>query len=496
MMIKKPALFWIFWLILACITLLLMHAPLIAVEEKEYRVEYTIWTYMGYTASNGTKVYIGSWEDEVKCKINELEIGPVSHRLDIKSGTEAAPVITKELYHVLIYLIADEEVYFLNLSHFKYESYTLLDYLSNTPLKPEPIYTTARNLMYMPFWENEFYGEECYAEKDMLSLLVEKYYQLTGRESGVVDAYINVTSLLMIYTGHQFLSVVHKWNIVKLKIHYRNLTVVEAYLEGRPHHIEKIKLKVIPPTAIVFAGIACKILFPLSIILLLIGLYVRSTRSIIRIHLRKVAVTMSLILLLLAFTLRLGEHNTYMLYIGFYDLTVNGEPWPGRVEGDTLVIDNIGNETLRAPLIFYRVSDRISYTYVFLTLEVDGERERLYRTAYPWENVGYNCLLISKVGVPLKAENATVRLRVKALTIGYQEDRVYDILTFRRNGNIVRIKPSPMLIVYYERPPLNEINLLLAAMGAGILVYSIKSPVNKKYTDKTNLTSTNNSTAN
>jgi len=33
-------------------------------------------------------------------------------------------------------------------------------------------------------------------------------------------------------------------------------------------------------------------------------------------------------------------------------------------------------------------------------------------------------------------------------------------------------------------------------MGAGILVYSIKSPVNKKYTDKTNLTRTNNSTPN
>lgn len=473
---KKPLLFWIFWVSLTCTTVFLIFSPSLVALEEDYRIKYTIWMRMHYRASNGSDVPIIPWNGTVKCEIDGTLYSShgIFYSLDIENGAGTAPVILRALHYILAYIdINGSPIHVLNLSAITHSMDALIDNLSAIPFKPEPIYTVARSLKDVRFWELKLYKASSSSNEDLAGLLVRKYYEITGEESGIVNAYINVTSPLIIYTGHQLVLYVHKWTMAKLKIYYENLTVAKVHLEATPYHFETIKLKVIPPAVIAYSSISGRILLPASIIVLLIGLCLRETRKVVRRHLREIAAILGLILLVLSFTLRLGAHNICITYAGLYNLAVNGEPWPGHVEDDALILEE-REGTLQASIEFYQVSDEVLYVHALLTLEADEEYEELYRTNHPWEYGAFTHIYIPGVSIPLKTGNATIRLRVKIPGIGGYYEREYRILTLSYSGGGVRINVKPAIVVGYRRPMFNEVNILLAVAGTGLVLISVR----------------------
>jgi len=370
-------------------------------------------------------------------------------------------------------LVNGTPIYVHNLATISHSINKITEFFEEMPFKPEPTYSIAYYLDRSLFHENIFFTEAGSLSENIGELLLNAYYNITGEESGVFDAYLNVTTPLIIYTGCQTIFTVHKWTMLKLKIYYENLTIHKTYLKAYPYHTERIKLKTIPLSLIRYANTAYRILLPISILMLLIGLIAKKTRNVIKRYFRIILAIFGIALLLAAITLRIGPSNVGIVYIGLENLIVNGEPWPGQVHNNVLLL-NKAEGVVKPTLLICHASSDVTYMYIYLATWIEGEGgEEIYRTYHPWSSKSAFSYIINRAEIPLEHRNACIELRAIVPKYGTVEDIQTKILSINYTGDVVEIKLNPQLIVDYEGPMLNEINVLLAIAGTGIFIATI-----------------------
>ena len=433
-------------------------------SDEEVQVEYCLCLDLGYISNNGSMKYMVVSDGEADYKVNGTiyTIGICGYMIYVVR--EQPVFIGLRCFAPLYVLVDNRSIFVRNLAEIPCARNLLGYYFSGLLFKPEPWYSIASCLEapYYNLWDG-YFERNC----DLGRLLVDAYYRATGEDSGVFEAYINVTAYALIYTGHQFTSTIYRWTITRLKIHYSNLTVDKAYVHIQPFYKDTIKLKTIPLPLIGYMFLAYNILLPLSIIMLLIGLVMGKTRALVKKHFRIVLAAIGVALIVASLTLSIGTYNVYVTYVGIKSLLINGEPWSGTLQNNTIILRDVEG-TLKAKV-------GVSYTrYESIVIELltytDGRVKELYRKYSSYEIHSKDVSII-----PISPEGCfgDIVLRATYIDHGTLKSIQAKILSVDCSKGVVKIKLNPQLIVGYIGPKFNEINLLLAAIGSGMLVTAI-----------------------
>jgi len=467
---KKPILFWIIWLILTISIILPFFVIRIYSSDVNVQVKQCLSIDLSYIASNGSIVYIPIGDKAADYKVNGTVYIAGSYGYTVWPVEDQAIFLGLRYYTPLYVLVDNRSIFVCNIVEMPYLSDSLGCHLSNLFLKPEPWYSVT--LCLEDFFSDSW--SEYTGENDLGKLLVDVYYNATGKDSGAFEAYINATVYMLVYTGHQLVTATRKWTFIKFKIYYSNLTLDKTYIHVEPCYTYTIKLKTIPIQLIKCLSYTYNVLFPLSIIMLLAGLIIKRTRAVIKKHYRIVLAATGILLIVASLILSMSPYGIYAAYIGIRSITVNGEPWPGTLQNNTIILRDVEG-ILKAKV------DVSCTCYESLVFEIiayaDGRIKELYKKYVPYKTYGTGDSLI-----PIGPEDlsGSIVLRAAYLDFGTLRRIQAKILSVEYSQGTVKIRLNPQLIVGYNGTQFNEINLLLAAIGSGMLVTAILGPRDRK----------------